>query len=72
MYTYTYTYTYTYSSVAVLSKIFICMHVCMYICMYVDTNDIEHLPTELPGIYFPFTNGTIVAMRFISFCMIRL
>ena len=34
----------------------------MYVCMYVCTNEIERIS---------FTNGTIGAMRFMSFCMIR-
>ena len=56
--------------------VYIYIYVCMYACMYVYTIDIDRSPADLSkkkyiSFHFPFTNGTIGAMRFILFCMIR-
>ena len=55
-----YMYTYKY--------IYMCMHVCMYVQLILNTLRLSLFSV----ISLPFTNGTVGAMRFIFFCMIRL
>ena len=56
----------------VMYVMYACMYICIYIyiCMYIQMI-LDALPLSFNNIFFPFTNGTIGAMRFISFCMIR-
>ena len=68
---------YVYMCMYMYKCMYIYIYVCMYVYMYLYTNDIECSPAELICTNFKsnllsFTNGTIGALRFISFCMIRL